>query len=117
MPVFFTKRWDLHVHVKGVDEFSVKDIMDIAKTLYEIGKGPKFLIYAILENFLFVGKETRALAAKEITGKYIVAEAIVVNSTALKLLVNFYIAFNKPKRPTRMFDSEDKAVAWLKTFL
>ena len=45
------------------------------------------------------------------------AEAIVVKSTSLKLLVNAYISFNKPNRPVKMFDSEVKAIEWLNQFL
>ena len=107
----------MQTDLKAVDEFTVEDILDNADALQNIGKGQKFANLIIIKNFITVDRETRKLAATEITGKYAIAEALVVNSTALKLLVNFYIAFNKPNRPTRMFDSEDKAVAWLKTFL
>jgi hypothetical protein len=45
------------------------------------------------------------------------ADALLVGSTMMKLIATAYINFNKPKVPTRMFTSEEKAIAWLKTFL
>lgn len=107
----------MHIHYKAVDEFAVDDLMDIINGLYRIGKGKKFLNLMTFEKFFIVEKEVRSVAATEIGSKYSAADAIVVKSTALKLLVNLYIAFNKPNRPTRMFDLEDKAVEWLRTFL
>ncbi len=107
----------MHVHIKAVEEFLTDDVMDIFNGVYEIGKGEKFLNLITFENFLIVDKETRKLAARSIASKYTIADAFVVDSVALKLLINFYIAFNKPSRPTQLFDSEEKAIDWLKTFL
>ena len=107
----------MHVHFKDIDELLTDDITDAVNGLYGIGGGKKFLIFLTFENFFIIDKEIRKLAATEISGKYTIADAFVVNSIALKLLINFYIAFNKPSRPTRLFDSEEKAVEWLKSFL
>ena len=107
----------MHIDIKPVDEFTREDVLEAVEALQKIGNGQQFVNLITFKNFITVDKETRKLAAAEITGKYTKARALVVNSTALKLVVNFFIAFNKPKKPTRMFDSEDKAVVWLKTFL
>lgn len=104
----------MHIHYKAVDEFTVDDLMDIINGLYRIGKGKKFLNLMTFEKFFIVEKGVREVAATEVGSKYSAADAIVVRSTALKLLVNLYIAFNKPNRPTRLFDSEEKAIEWLK---
>lgn len=107
----------MYVHIKNVDEFRVDDMKDIGNGLYLIGGGKKFLNIGTIENFPIVDKEARKFSASEAAGKYTIADAIVVKSTALRLLVNAYISFNKPYRPTKMFDSEEKAVEWLKSFM
>lgn len=104
----------MHIHYKAVDEFSVDDLMDIINGLYRIGKGKKFLNLMTFEKFFIVEKGVREVAATEVGSRYSAADAIVVKSTALKLLVNLYIALNKPNRPTRLFDSQEKALEWLK---
>lgn len=43
--------------------------------------------------------------------------AVIVTSLAYKLIANFYLKFNKPKRPYRVFKSENEAVEWLRTFV
>jgi len=41
------------------------------------------------------------------------ASAAVVNNLAYKLIANFYMRLNKPKRPFKTFSSEEEAVDWL----
>lgn len=45
------------------------------------------------------------------------AVAIVVANALSRMMGNFFINVNKPKAPTRLFDDEDAAVAWLKGYL
>jgi hypothetical protein len=45
------------------------------------------------------------------------ALALLVESPFTRVMANFFISINKPLVPTRLFTSEDAAVAWLKTFL
>ncbi len=107
----------MQVHIKAVDEFLPEDINDFVNGLYKIGEGKKFANLITFEDYVVIGKETRALSAEAISGKYTIADAIVVKSIPLKLTTDFYIAFNKPARPTRSFSSEEEGIKWLKTFL
>ena len=43
------------------------------------------------------------------------AMAIVVDSPATRILANFYMKFNRPKLPTRVFSDAESAKAWLFT--
>lgn len=45
--------------------------------------------------------------------KYRYADAFIVNSLAMRLLVNFYIRFHKPKIPTKLFNDEQSALNWI----
>ena len=45
------------------------------------------------------------------------AYAIVADSLAYKLIANLYFKINKPKKPYRVFNNKEEAIAWLKTFL
>jgi hypothetical protein len=96
---------------------TVKDTWEIINTIKDIGNGKKFPNMLTANGFLNVHKDARALSASEEGNLYTLADALVVNSTALKLIANFYISFNKPVRPTKLFNSQEKAVEWLKTFL
>lgn len=46
-----------------------------------------------------------------------IASAVVVNNLAYKLIANFYLQFNKPKRPYKVFTTIADAELWLKQFI
>jgi hypothetical protein len=69
------------------------------------------------EDFALPGKDNRDYWAKKGSCPYSKADAFMVNSTAMKLIANFYLRINKPERPTKMFTDEKEAIKWLKTFL
>lgn len=56
----------------------------------------------------FAGTETDALSS---------ATAMLIRSAVGRVLANFYLGLNKPKRPTQLFTDEAAAVSWLKQFL
>jgi hypothetical protein len=42
--------------------------------------------------------------------------ALLVGSAVSKVLANFFMGLNKPKKPTRMFTSQDEAIHWLEGY-
>lgn len=66
---------------------------------------------------VYVSKEARAFSAARDASAPCIAKAFIVNSTANRLIGNFYINFNKPKIPTRIFSTTEKAIEWLNSFL
>ncbi len=46
-----------------------------------------------------------------------VAVALVVESPMSRVVGNFYLGFNRPETPTRLFTSTDDAEQWLRSFL
>jgi hypothetical protein len=45
-----------------------------------------------------------------------VAEAIVFNGLAQRILIRFYMNFRKQNHPVRIFDSKENAIDWLSKF-
>ena len=74
-----------------------------------------FLI--VLGRHASITTEARALLSDKTRSKIKSIEAIVVNSLAQKIIVNFIVLLNKPLQPTKLFTSEEKALEWLKTEL
>jgi hypothetical protein len=62
-------------------------------------------------------KEARdnAIIVEEITPCS--ASAVVVTNLAYKLIANFYMQFNKPLRPYKVFSNKGEAVEWLKKYM
>lgn len=47
----------------------------------------------------------------------VTAVGIVVGNPLSRMMGNFFINVNKPKAPTRLFDDEGTAVAWLRGYV
>ena len=57
--------------------------------------------------------EARDFYSESDYSKYRYADAFIVNSLPMRLLVNFFIVFNKPKIPTKMFNNRESALTWI----
>ena len=63
-----------------------------------------------------ITRDAREYYAGERTCSIQRATALLVKSRISKVMANFFMGFNKPITPVRMFTDYDKAVAWLKGF-
>ncbi len=78
----------------------------------------KLIPYLFLaDDGVIVTKEARenSIELEEKTPRS--ASAIVVTSLAYKLIANFYLQFNKPKKPYKVFSTKEAAIEWLSNFL
>ncbi len=63
-----------------------------------------------------ITREARTYFAGNEAGELAEACAILIGSAGSRVIGNFFLGLNKPTFPTRLFSSEDKALAWLKEF-
>lgn len=101
-----------HAIVKKGEKIS----MDLAAMGYKFldknGGGRFYNIYQF-ESFAEMDPEVRDWAAESSGNHYTFVDAIVISNFAQKIIANFYIKFNKPKMPTKIFTSTDKAYEWI----
>ena len=76
-----------------------------------IGGGKYYNIFE-LDSFADVDPEVREWAADSNGNTYTYTDAIVINSLPQKIIADFYLKFNKPVSPTKIFNSLEKAVKW-----
>ncbi len=105
------------VSVIGNSEIDVQHVKLVVDTLEELGEGKKFPLLIVVGEYTLPTPEARAYIATHESDPYASAEAYVIRSLSQKLVGNVFLAFNKPARPTRIFNDEEKALEWLKTFL
>lgn len=65
-------------------------------------------------NFIPSKEATDFMVSPERVNR-IEAEAFCINSSSLRILTNFYFKIKKPKMPSRAFDNEALALAWLRS--
>jgi len=91
----------------------IEDAINIVETFKILKIEEKCLALLIVEEGATFSKEAREFVASSEVSKIVKADAFVINSLALKILMNGYLKFNKPNRPTRFFNTEKLAVDWL----
>ncbi len=96
-------------------EIEIQDAVEIDKAFIELLKGKEFSVLVdTQQRFSSISNEARNFFANdpEIL-PFRKKIAIVVDNMPTKLLANFFIRFNKPQTPTRLFTNYDKAMGWL----
>ncbi|MCB9189653.1 MAG: hypothetical protein H6598_08540 [Flavobacteriales bacterium] len=91
----------------------IRDVEEVMVWVDKIGSGRLFLnLYEGAYN-TDLSPEVREFAASSDNNKYTISDAMVISSQAHVLVTNFYVKFNKPVKPTRIFTHRDEAIAWL----
>jgi hypothetical protein len=97
--------------------FDVKETHEIRSLNLELTNGKPYCLLLDYTKYFTITPEAKQLAASEEFSKYRIAFAAVVGSLAAKLSGNFFIKFNLPATPTRLFTNEKDALEWLRGFL
>ena len=106
----------LHFTVKDNVDFYDTDIKKTNEAIKKLGNGKAFcnlITLAINTNY---DKSAREYAASVESNMYTIADAMVTSNFAIKLMFNFYMNFNKPIKPTKLFLTEESAIKWLRKF-
>jgi hypothetical protein len=80
------------------------------------GNRPFAVLLDASHNFTPTEEARKLLASEEYTDLRIAA-AFVTSSLANKLFGNFFIRFNRPATPTRLFSDEAAALRWLEALV
>lgn len=93
------------------------NILEVGKSVLELCKDePHYFIIDVRNCFGNYSNEAREYMAKDPEiNKVRKAFAIITNSLGTRILANFYMNFNKPLSPGKLFTDEHKALVWLKT--
>ncbi len=98
-------------------EVELQDIDEIHSEALRLSNGRPYCTVTDSRVNMTSNKEAREYASKGLYKENHLANAILVNSTAVRLMANFYIQFYKPPIPTKLFNSEIEAREWAGRFL
>jgi hypothetical protein len=115
---FIFRRNDGIIHIQFEIGFvgDIEDAKNQVRIFDQLRGGQKALILAICEEDNSFTRESREYVAGEEVSAIVGADAFVVKGLASRILGNGYLRINKPKRPTRLFNSSSSAVQWLRQF-
>jgi hypothetical protein len=106
----------LHVHISG-ETYGIEELKALVPVIGKITNFQAIPMLLTLDEKASPDSEVRAFWAKKDSCPYVSAEAYIITNFAHKLLGNFYLKFNNPGRPTRLFGTEEEAYLWLRKFL
>ncbi len=106
----------MHVHIKSGAEMQIGDAMQVVKAMGKLGNKKKFPVLIDCEAFSSVDKEAWLFSKSKDANIYTSADAIAYHSMAHKLLADFFIKNNPSEIPTKIFQDNESAIEWLKTF-
>jgi hypothetical protein len=119
VPYYLNLRADgiMYIRISSEKEETVELVKEMVKKMGEMVNHKQVPMLARHQDFALPGKANRDYWSTKGSCPYSKADAFIVGSMAFQLIANFYLKFNKPERPTKMFSDEKEAIAWLKTFL
>jgi len=111
-------RSDGIVQIETMDgaDFDYHDAVDAVNAFAQIAGGvmrPLLLKFELVKS---ISREARGYLSSEAPAKYTNACAILTNSPIGRVIGNFLIGLNKTIYPTRLFNTEEEAIEWLKNF-
>ena len=88
---------------------------EIVQKRLEMTNNKIFPLFADLRQLKYYTKEARAYMGKE--GSQLASGGVlVINSTIHRIIGNYFIKFDRPQIPVRLFTDEQKALEWLQQF-
>ncbi|MES2504114.1 MAG: hypothetical protein V4534_04465 [Myxococcota bacterium] len=104
------------VFLKNADE-TLADALaseDIIKRISGEKKRPILVDFTALHS---MDQDARDYYVSERAGTLLAACGGVTRSMIGRVISNFFIGFNKPPTPVKLFGSEEEAITWLKQFI
>lgn len=106
----------LHIVFKDGADVSLDDMKESKKARLQLQQNNCMKVLVDSRGVFNISKDARAYAAEERHAKMSKAMAIISDSLPTRLLINFFINFNKPNTPTKLFNSRENALLWLKQY-
>lgn len=93
-----------------IDEVDISEMKIINRQLVPQGK---YALMICASDPFQITSEARKLSSSKDFSADRIALALVSDSSANKFMGNFFINFNKPLNPTKIFTNEQEAINWL----
>lgn len=104
----------LHIVLLEDSEIDIDESKLMQNKSLSLTDGKKFVALIDARAKVTVSKESREWGSTAEAQINMIAQAIIVNSLANRIVGNFIIKFHKPIAKTRLFSDEESALDWLR---
>ena len=103
--------------VKPDAEIFLQDAKENTVVIETFYIGKKFPLLVDIQNIKSISPEAREHFTLKGRESVVKAYAMILSSSLSRMIGNFFLSFHKPVVPVKLFDHEEKALAWLKGFI
>jgi hypothetical protein len=100
--------------VKPGSEIQLQDAKDNTAAVIKLSSGIIYPILVDLREIKSISKEARNHFSMRGRKPNVSAVAMLVKSPVSRIIGNFFIGFNRPVIPIRLFSAEKSAITWVK---
>ncbi len=102
--------WDSSI--EAIDKHHIEQTTQI---IGELGGGKKMPVFVNTYSFMAVTEEARIYTTTKEAHLHTLANAVLIDNLAKKILFNFYIRYTKNSVPIKSFTTKEEAFEWLKS--
>ncbi|PHR47054.1 MAG: hypothetical protein COA32_09020 [Fluviicola sp.] len=103
----------LEIHENEIIE--IDDIHLIYQGYDELVGNSEYVVAVYANLFSSISAKAQKIAATQYASEKRKRVALITDNVAHVMIVRFFITWNKPKTPIKIFKSEEKAFRWLKS--
>lgn len=103
----------VHFHFKKCGVAIGLPILKLALSFMKENLNEKRCLLVTTEEGSTLTQEAREFASSEAFDELVKADAIVRTNYSHEMAANFFIRFNKPNRPVKLFPNKEKALDWI----
>lgn len=103
----------LYIELFSGNEIGLEDSISHNEATQKLTNGAWHCAFVKALGNVDISSEARKFGSNPEIQKSLIAQAVLVNSLATRIAGNFYIRFNKPPKPTRIFTNAEDAMSWL----
>jgi hypothetical protein len=102
---------------KPMAEIKLAEAIENSRAVNSFYKEKKFPLLIDARNIKSMEREARKQFSVSGRETSITSFAVMVKSPLSRVIGNFFMGINKPAVPAQLFDNEQEAINWLKTFM
>jgi hypothetical protein len=102
----------LHAIIKPDALLELEDVIEVNKYVHSLG-AKKYLNLYEFSKHASTDDSVRKWASDPAGNALSIADALVINGLDQQLIADFYLKFNTPVIPTKLFNNVNEALRWL----
>ena len=104
----------LHINVKVEFYFEMEHLKPVLSVEVELTKNKSYSYLHTAPDYVIPSQEVMQFLASQKRSELVVADAFVVTTLPQLIVANSYRNINKPIKPSKVFNSKEAAIQWLK---